>query len=334
MLFDLLAAVVDAHLPSARPFLHDARLFDFPYRPHEVLPKEFPDAERRAFFAEHFFLPFHAVAVEDKASVVVLVDAEQDQKGLMGRRYFVEGLPLHDADPLAWRPEEQALIRDRLGRDSGMPPDSLVVTAGVLDGMEMAADNKFHVQGEVGTCLLATPNAVVMSFDREFRRTREYLGSTDVAMHLRGETRAAEEEAMRAATLRNVAVAMEEVMLFNTPERFIVEDVSPEAFRAGERAQARKQRERDPMAKRILRSAERPIYVLATPDEIRERFHFPTPTGGVKRAHERRRHLRTYPDDPARWPTAHGRTVVIPASWVGPSEIKVNKRRYRVMLDL
>jgi hypothetical protein len=198
----------------------------------------------------------------------------------------------------------------------------------------MASDTKFHVQGEVGTCILATPRDVILSFDRERHRTREYLGSTDVAMHLRGEARAAEEEAMCAATLRNVAVAMEEVMLFNTPERFIVEDLSPEAFRAGERARARKQRERDPKTKRILPSTERPIYVLLTPDEIRERFHFPTPTGGVKRAHERRRHLRTYPDDPARWPQAHGKVVVIPASWVGPSEVRVNKRRYRVMLDL
>lgn len=333
MLFDLLAALVDRHLPSARPFLHDARLFDFPIRPHEALPKDFTP-EQVAFFSEHFFLPFHAVAAEDKASVVVLVDSEREQKGLAGRRYFVECVPCHDVDPEAWRPEERELIRARLGPDSDLPPDTAVVSAGFIEGMHFGADHQFGFTGEIGTAILAHPAAIMLSFNQERQRTEAYLKASDPAKHLRGESRAVEEEAMRAATLRNVAVAMQEIMLVNTPERFIVEDLSPEAFRAGLRAEKRERRARDPKTTPVLRSPARPIYVLLKPDEIRERFHFPTPDGGLKRAHERRRHLRTYPDDPARWPQAHGRVVIVPATWVGPSEVKVNKRRYRVMLDV
>lgn len=333
MMFDRLATLVDRHLPAARPFLHDARLFDFPYKAHEVVPKEYP-LEQRAFLAEHFFLPFHAVAIEDKASTLVLVDTEAEQKGLAGRRYFIEYLPSADLDPTAWRPEEQELIRASMAAKNPLPLDSGNVASGYIEHVQFTPEGQWMCKGEIATSFLATPDRVLLSMHKERKQTQEYLASPDVARHLRGEARAKQEEAMRAATLRNVMVAMQEVMLLNTPERFIVEVATPEAVLAEQRGQAKKRRTRDPKARAILHSDERPIYVLLTPHEIRERFHFPVPAGGIKTAHERRRHLRTYPDDPARWPKAHGKVIVVPSVWVGPSEVRVEKRRYRVMVDL
>ena len=85
--------------------------------------------------------------------------------------------------------------------------------------------------------------------------------------------------------------------------------------------------------RRIARTHERPSYTILKPHEIRERMKLPMPVG--KRAvtpHERRSHLRTLRSEFFR-PTNRGRQILIPASWIGPSESVVGNRRYRVMLD-
>ncbi len=122
------------------------------------------------------------------------------------------------------------------------------------------------------------------------------------------------------AIMRNVTVAVEELMVFNDPEHFILETtpiISP-ARRSSER---------------ILRSNERPRYTLLRPKEIRERMRLPEPEKGKKkrRPHERRAHTRTLGS--TFYKKKRGSVIVIPASWVGPSESAVGGKRYRVLLD-
>jgi len=335
MVFDLLCQIADKHIPSARPWLHDAKLFDFPYRSHEVLPKAYTP-EEEAVINENFFLPFPAVAIEDTASVVVLVDTEPEQRGLSGTRYFIEALPIRKGDADEFRPEERELIKADIDKAAdALPPNTVTVTVGRISHVEFERDSKqFRFDGSLAFAMMATPERVLLNLLSEKKRTAKYLDSGDTAKVLRGQTRADEEHQMAAATMRNVAIALQEVMYLNTPNRFIVEDTPKTYLKHEMRMQAKKRRKQDPRTRRVLRSDERPTYILLTPDEIREQFNFPTHTGTAKRAHERRRHLRTYPDDPARWPKAHGKTVVVPAAWIGPSELKTKTRRYRVLLDI
>ena len=334
MVFDTLCAVASKFLPVACPWLHDARLFDFPYRSHEVLPAAFDDAGR-AVLRDHFFLPFPVVAIEDTASVIVLVDTEPEQRGLTQPRYFVECVPMRAGDADEFRPDQRAQIEALDKATAKLPPNTVTVTVGRISNVTFLPETEqLQFDGSVAVALLATPDRIVLNLKKEEGRTAQYLKSADPAMVGRGHKREAEETRMSESAMRNVAVAMQEVMYLNTPNRFIVEDTPTSFLRYEQRMQAKKRRNQDPTKRRVLRSAERPTYILLTPDEIRAQFNFPTPAGTVKRAHERRRHLRTYPDDPARWPKAHGRTVVVPASWVGPNERKTKTRRYRVLLDI
>lgn len=331
--FDLLATLVGTHLPDARALLHRARLFDFPYRAHEVLPKTFQPGERELIH-EHFFLPFEIVAVEDTASLVVLMNTEPEQRGLPGRRHFIECLPMRVGDDAEFRPEEREIIQKHQAFFASAPERSATVTMGYIEQMRFEPDGNILFNGALDLAVFATPERILMNLVSEWHRTQQYKQAVGLAQRERGALREREEIEFREATLRNVAVAMQEVMYFNTPNRFIVERTPKSYWRYEDRLRARKRRKQDPTKRPVLRSDARPTYILLTPEEIRTQFHFPTPTGGTKRAHERRRHFRTYPNDPARWPNAAGRTVVVPATWVGPSERQTKDTRYRVLLDV
>lgn len=88
------------------------------------------------------------------------------------------------------------------------------------------------------------------------------------------------------------------------------------------------------IARKIPRHHDRPVYTLLTPQAIRQQYipRSKVPTGRKVGAHERRRHYRTLRSD--RFTRMRGRTIVVPATWVGPSEAVIGNRRYRVMLDL
>ena len=127
-------------------------------------------------------------------------------------------------------------------------------------------------------------------------------------------------EAVTEHALNNSMRALEEIMLFNTPDRFILETSVV--------------RPRKNHSKKVLRTGERPIYTILRPNAIRQQMHLPEPTGEkISRApHDRRAHekvLRSEFFKDARWKRIH-----IPAMWVGPSESEVGGKRYRVMLDL
>jgi hypothetical protein len=129
------------------------------------------------------------------------------------------------------------------------------------------------------------------------------------------------------AALKNAAAALQEVMLLNDPETFILESTPLSAINP------KPVRLKPGQIRRIPRTHERPTYTILKPHEIRERMKLPTPVG--KRAvapHERRSHLRTLRSEFFR-PANRGKQILIPASWIGPSESLVGNRRYRVILD-
>lgn len=123
--------------------------------------------------------------------------------------------------------------------------------------------------------------------------------------------------------LHNAGTALQEVMFLNTPDRFILEK-SP--------TQPRRRKGRD--KKPVSRSHERPVYTILKPHEIREQMGLPEESAAERtkpRPHERRAHTRTFRAE--RYKAKRGKTIIIPATWVGPSEAVVKGKRYRVLLD-
>jgi len=127
-------------------------------------------------------------------------------------------------------------------------------------------------------------------------------------------------EVCHTESIRNAMVALEEVKIINTPSRFVVE-VLPRKMRDN--------------PKLIPRSHERPHYVLLTPGEIKRktglRGQGSQNKSSGKASHPRRAHFRTLNSE--RFVNKRGTKILIPATWVGPTEAKVGSKTYRVLLS-
>ena len=316
MIFDRICRLVE-RCPELfrplRPVIEAAHLFHFPHVPGEVLPKNYAD-DALAFHTEHFVLPFRTVAIEDESSCVVLWDANANAAGLGARRFYFEFAPLSAKHASTWRDaEEEMAHRETMRREDREQLDRLSqVTFGTI--------------WNLGSVPLSEADPRPEDPDRNWRYNVEttligawVLNGDDVDMELSAPMMTQHLEGVCAQGARNAITAIEEFMQFNAPDRFILED------------RPLKERKKTP---KILRSGDRPLYTLLHPAEIRSKLKLPEPErGGPRKPHERRRHVRRYPDDIERWPNMHGKSIVIPASWVGPSEATVGKRRYKVLLD-
>ncbi len=306
MYFDQLCGVAEHHLPQMAEVLNRARLFVFPGRAHEVIKDPITE-EEAGFLHEHFFLPFPHVAVEDTASCVILWDAEKEQRGIGGARYFIDCVST-TAPPEEFNDSDAQQVATQKFMKR-FPPDACILTVGKVKDVLVRPDDKageFRIVGDTDWTLMATKDKVLVP-PKQFKKDNEiHVGLT-------------------ATTLRNVRVAFAEVFHFNNPSRFIVEKrrLGMKPLKPGKKKSGRP---------RIARSQHRPVYTLLTPKEIRETLGFPTKTGGKKRPHERRRHFRTYKDD--RYKKVKGKTRVIPATWVGPEEADKDGHHWKVRLDL
>ena len=113
--------------------------------------------------------------------------------------------------------------------------------------------------------------------------------------------------------------AIHGLLEINTIDRFVLEikDTKPRIYKD----------------KYIPLIDQRPSYVILHPKEIRKYMKTEHEMTQERRGHERRAHLRRYPDDPIKFPNAHGKIVKIPSIWVGSTEAVIGKKTYRVVLD-
>ena len=299
MIFDLLAGIVEKHAPEFVSLLHEAKLFGFPGRAHEILPHTITDEEVE-FLREQFFLPFRVTAVEDTATCVVLVDRIPDQLGVSNLRFFIDCMPLA-ANNLEEFPSVKKEDR-AIWEGMDFPKGACAITFGLV-AMEVNSDEPkrgWRVKGQVLRIMAATKDAVLWDSN--------------------GQTEPVDPDSV-IEVLRNPASAMEEVMYFNAPNRFIVEK------------SAVKVPKNHLKSKMVIRSHERPTYTLLTPKDARAlmRLTEPGATGKHVTPHERRRHRRTLKSD--KFVNKQGQTIVIPASWVGPSESVVGNKKYKILLE-
>jgi len=147
--------------------------------------------------------------------------------------------------------------------------------------------------------------------DLEFRTLLLYRPATGLLVDILKEKKATP----FLQNIKDIAkTVLEYIYELNTLDRFIVEVTTKKKKRKGGKYT-------------------RPEYILLRPGEIRKKLGIKDHQGGTKRVHERRAHLRKYPDDKERFPNAHGKVVQIPAVWVGQSEGTSGNKHYKVILS-
>jgi len=122
----------------------------------------------------------------------------------------------------------------------------------------------------------------------------------------------------------SVGLALKTILILNTLKgNFILEEKPVKIKKAKKRKY------------QIPRSNERPKFTILSPKNIREKMGIAaySNTGRTVTPHERRRHARTYPEH-GRWKSMAGKTIIIPATWVGPSTAVRKNKKYKVRLDL
>jgi len=299
-LFDRLCRIAEDHFVEMVPVLRKAKLIRFPGKPHEVLPKVFDDLARAQM--EHFFMPFETVAVEDDASCVVLVDTLKNQEGVSTPRRFIDAhMAFADAGAFNDSPEKVAEIEAFKieARKMGIPADAMIVTLGTITDYQPS-------DTEPGKLLIA--GSCSMSFC-----------AAKVGMIMPPEA-VKVDDALTSAGLKHARCALEELMYFNTTDRFVVERTPLKQHKK-------------PAHGKLSRSYAQPIYTLLTPREIRETMKLDDPgESSKKRGHWRRRHDRLLKSD--YYKDAKGKRVVVQAHWVGPEEAEIDGHHYRVRIDL
>jgi hypothetical protein len=315
VIFDAMCGIVERHYRNEKVlgWLKEARIFRFPGRLHE-LSRALTDGERAKFYdavggmeflAEHFFLPFPVVAVEDTASCVVVIDTEENQKGLSGKRLFLEGMWASNRNSEEFAdPAVGPLPRS-------IADDDLLISLAEMSKMRGASSGDSGAVDVFGDWIWTLVGSKKGGLRESPRRSRVHARMSGQLGNL------------RFGALMNAKAALEEVMFFNTPDRFVVKRF-PDVVR----------KKKAKGLPDLLRTAERPSYILLTPMEIHETLGIgETPTGRKSPVpHARRRHYRTLRSD--RYKDARGKVIVVNASWVGPTEGEHKGRKYEVCLDL
>ena len=303
MLFDQFCSVAEKFLQGLKPIAEDAKLFIFDKTPHLALKKDNGEAYMK--HAELFALPFNITAIEDPATLIILMDSMENQVGLDSRRTYIEFAKLK-SDRSAFGKSldvSDAQLAQHV-KEIGLDLESaFYVVFGSLDSFAVK-DSSMQVAGCASTVLLGDKRGI----------------ANEIKYSELGEAVA---NAATAELLPNAVTAIEELLTLNTAENFVLEE-RPASLKEGK-------------PKKIPRSHQRPLFTILRPTEIRQRMKIdaPTETSTGRKSpipHERRRHLR-------RLSTAGGhfkedRIVVIPAVWIGESEKVVGNKRYKVRLDI
>lgn len=303
VMFDALCRAVERNesLSGLRPFLSKARLFHLDIVPHDFLGKAL-DEIKVEDHVEDFFLPFPVVAIEDRASVMLVVDKEENQRGVKGDRLFFEYMDSQSDRNLAFC-DGKTIDENQMKK---MKDDGVATII-------MSVVDDFHVYRDA---------AGQLRFDIHGVAARSWLLENEQVKAVYEPNKFSEEENIRlsSSALKNCSACLQEILYVNNPSRFILEK-RPIKLRSGHGKNGH-----------IPRTNERSVYTLLEPNKIREILGLPEPReGGPRRPHEVRRHFRSYRSD--RWVNVKGKRIVIEAFWVGPSEVDVGAHHYRVLLD-
>ena len=118
------------------------------------------------------------------------------------------------------------------------------------------------------------------------------------------------------------------VAYFNMPGKFVVEEAPNKIAKEVNK-------------RKITWGAERPRFTVLSPKQIQTLFGDPEEQlsapvkGQLKRTpHPRRRHRRTYRHDRFERSGLKGHSIIVPATWVGPTEKTIGTKLYKVRIDV
>jgi hypothetical protein len=315
MLFDKLCKIAEREIPSLANKLRTIKLFHFPGKPHEFLPKEV-DSEIVTFLREQFMLPFQNIAVEDDAGLVILEDITKNIRGIDHERMFIDVIRLNapaEAFREGYDPSEDAMLKI-VGSMGLLKYDPVIISFGAIESVEWVDSSNFFAQGRIDriTTAVITPYKKTHIYSDYIGKQLDYIDHEMVQLHLKSAT-------------TNAMTAIQEILYANTPNRFVVE-ISPSSQKKTNKKKINK----------IPRSDQRQKYILLEPKEIRKLMKEENPTTPTGRKspkiHERRAHPRTFHSN--RFIHMKDKTIMIPAIWIGTSEKIVGTKRYKVMLDM
>jgi len=303
MIFDKFCSFVERHYSPFNAVARESKLFVFNKIPHEFLKKNAQMEYKK--HEDIFAIPFPITAIEDPASLIILMDEEEGQLGFGSRRKFIEVIPLlvnetafSDGDP-DFNPLEAASASFNVD-----PASAVTISFGHIENGRFTEDGSY-MEGAVERIIFADKNKVhynlkVSEMPREHAKVIYENG------------------------IRNVFTALEEILAIYTKDSFVFEE-QPVTTKPNKN-------------KKILRSHQRPLFTILKPVEIRTKLqintpHSDTPTGRSSPiAHERRRHPRRLVSEKGYF--KKDKIVVIPATWIGESEKRIGNKFYRVRLDV
>lgn len=323
MIFDKLCSIAERHLPDLIELLKKTRIFIFEGDPHKELIGAYDNRtdEEMIDIYDNFSLPYNNIAIEDNATCIVLIDTQEDQLGLGSVRLYLEAIPLgtkshpHFGTQHEFSKEELDFLNEAETRGE------LILLFGKSICKKFRRES-MSLEGGVDMYILASKRRLINHTRRLFN-DREFINNN---------------------SLQNVIAAYHEIIYFNRPNRFVLQQKPAKIIK--------------PKKNKILRSHQRPIYTILKPDQIREKMGLKNPFssshgfGKTKRPHERRRHWRHLSDDiysknedgekiePKIIPSGPRRgevyykKVLVPNTWVGPSQNQVGNKIYKVMLNI
>jgi hypothetical protein len=314
MLFDKLCKIAEREIPEVEKKLRTIKIFHFPGNPHEFLPKQIDD-EIVKFLKEEFMLPFQSVAIEDDAGLVILEDLKRNIKGINRERKFIDIVSLAAPDSAFREDDASRTSRNKqlLEAAGMMDYKPITITYGAIEDVRWVSGKNFMSYGRL--------DRITTAFLRPYKKKHIYSDYYGPTLNF------AEKEVIQAhlkSAMMNAMTALQEVLYTNTPNRFIVQ-ISP----AKEKSKKKK-------FNKIARSDQRSKYILLKPKQIRELIKEEIPKSPSGRSspivHERRAHPRTFHSD--RFKKMQGKTIMIPAVWIGISEKTIGNKHYKVMLDM
>jgi len=317
MIFDKLCRVVERHFSkevatagnaNMRFMVEDARIF-------EIAGQEcysFDDHDNPDFIEQTFRLPFRTIAIEDELGCIILQDVEEHARGMRVDRWFITFRPVfstikrpgsvvhvENSDDFYdwWKSIYHCDYRDCYGLDAGI----------INRGWRRSVEGKLEsvMTGRLGRKIIFNRDSILVDDSSPDSLT--------------------EEVAQKA--FEGIEPAYEQIIRINSPTQFIVEETS-----------VRKPGWKPPRDQ-ITRSIDRPKYFTLPITEIRKKLGLPSrpPIPGEKRGPlkepvERRGHFR-YFKSPRYSEKTRETPKWINSYWVGPTEITVGKKHYKVLLD-
>ena len=292
MIFDKACGIVERHFPRYMSLFNDAKIFVFPFAPHVLLKERQREVTQEML--DNFTLPFPVTAVEDNASLIILEDLDDKAVGSNHPRRFLEVYTLEAQEgSFNDTPDTEATMQSL---KKAFPFGTVFFTEGRMLNVIDVGIGQCAIDVKVTGLYASNKEEIIISCEDDI---------PDKLIETSG---------------RNVTTAFEELLLLNTPKRFVVETLPVKMPSKN---------------KKKLRTHQRPQYTLLTISETLSKIgrgqHAQHGTHASPSAHFRRRHLRRLTQESG---FKEDRMIVVDATWVGPFEKMVKNKIYKVRLDI